>query len=149
MHKLSTHCAILPSVLWCHNIICIFFTTNVIHVCFAEFLDDFFENSYRKLSVSIGKQKFRKRTLMKLSFPELENATHHFTTRIGQGGSAIIYKVCPYAFLCLLSFRVSLLKWWCSHLMLSIFCKCTSCSGVDHRIQHIQIMTTYAGACTN
>lgn len=54
-------------------------------------------------SISIGKQKCRK--LMKLSFSELENATHHFTTRIGQGGSAIVYKVCPYAFLCLLSFR--------------------------------------------
>lgn len=29
---------------------------------------------------------------MKLNFSELENATHHFTTRIGQGGSAIVYK---------------------------------------------------------
>lgn len=34
-----------------------------------------------------GKQK-----LTKLSFSELEKATRHFATRIGQGGSAIVYK---------------------------------------------------------
>lgn len=51
-------------------------------------------------SISIGKQK-----LTKLSFSELEKATRHFATRIGQGGSAIVYKVCPYTFLRLRSFR--------------------------------------------
>lgn len=39
-----------------------------------------------------GKQKFQKRTLMKLGFSEMEIATHHFATRIGQGGSATFYK---------------------------------------------------------
>ncbi len=41
---------------------------------------------------------------MKLGFSEMEIATHHFATRIGQGGSATFYKVSPYTSHCLLGF---------------------------------------------
>lgn len=81
-----------------------FFSTNVIHVCFTEISDDFLRTLIGNYSISVGKQKFQKRTLMKLGFSEMEIATHHFATRIGQGGSATFYKVSPYTSHCLLGF---------------------------------------------
>lgn len=35
--------------------------------------------------------------LIEFSLTELEVATHHFSTIVGQGGFATVYKVTPYA----------------------------------------------------